>query len=96
MGACICLQYAVSLHAEDTCMAQYTIRGVSDTLDGALRAYAQRRGVSLNEATLDVLRRGLGVALEKPVYHDMDDLVGTWVDDPAFDLIPQLPRYMAS
>jgi len=39
----------------------------------------------LNRAALDALARGLGLAEERPVYHDLDDLAGTWVEDPAFD-----------
>ena len=34
---------------------------------------------------LRALERGLGLAEEQPRYHDLDDLSGTWVDDPEFD-----------
>ena len=34
---------------------------------------------------LRALERGLGLAEEQPRYHDLDDLAGTWVDDPEFD-----------
>ena len=29
--------------------------------------------------------RGLGLSNEKIYYYDLDDLAGTWVQDPAFD-----------
>ena len=66
-------------------MAQYTIRNVPNTVDRELRDLARRRGVSLNEATIDVIKRGLGVSGEPIEYHDLDDLIGSWKDDDRFD-----------
>lgn len=34
---------------------------------------------------LVALQRGLGLTDDPPIFHDMDDLVGTWVNDPEFD-----------
>jgi hypothetical protein len=31
------------------------------------------------------LERGLGLTDEPPVFHDLDDLAGTWVHDPSFE-----------
>jgi len=42
-------------------------------------------GKSLNKITIEVLMRGLGLSNEKIYYDDLDDLAGTWVQDPAFD-----------
>ncbi len=64
---------------------QYTIRGVSEKLDSLFREQAQKYGTSLNALLLDALSRGLGADQEQVVSHDMDDLVGTWVEDEAFD-----------
>jgi hypothetical protein len=33
------------------------------------------------------MQRGLGVADEPVEYHDLDDLAGTWVEDPEFDRV---------
>lgn len=66
-------------------MAQYTIRNVPEALDRELRETARKRGISLNEAALDAMRRGLGVSESFPEYHGLDDLIGTWKDDPEFD-----------
>jgi plasmid stability protein len=66
-------------------MPQYTIRRVPESVDAELRRRAHRRGVSLNEATLEAIRRGLGMAGDEIVYHDLDDLAGTWVPDDDFD-----------
>jgi hypothetical protein len=63
---------------------QYTIRGVPAHVDATCRKLAKGE-TSLNHTLLILLQKGLGMA-DKPVrHHDMDDLVGTWVDDPEFD-----------
>lgn len=64
---------------------QYTIRRVPSRIDQELRRKAREEQRSLNEMALRALERGLGLAEEQPRYHDMDDLAGTWVDDPEFD-----------
>jgi hypothetical protein len=64
---------------------QYTLRDIPPRVDAALRRKAKEQGVSLNRAAVQAITHGLGLSEEKPVYHDLDDLVGTWVDDPAFD-----------
>ena len=66
-------------------MVQYTIRNVPESVDRSLREEAKRCGKSLNEIALDVLRRGLGLSEEVPRYDDLDDLIGSWVADPAVD-----------
>ena len=63
---------------------QYTIRNVPAAVDRALRKQARAGGMSLNKAALEALRRGTDV--DAPVrYHDLDHLIGKWVDDPEFD-----------
>ena len=66
-------------------MQQYTIRNVPAPVDRELREIARRRGMSLNDAALDAIRRGLGMGEIDVEYHDLDDLIGTWKDDPEFD-----------
>lgn len=63
---------------------QYTIRNIPKRLDLRIRGQAEQQGVSLNKAALEVLARGVDMdpAAE---HHDLDDLAGTWIDDPAFD-----------
>ena len=78
LGACnVCMKKKHTI--------QYTLRGIPRRADDALRRMAKEQGVSLNQAALNALARGLGLDDEKPVYHDLDDLAGTWVEDPAFD-----------
>lgn len=71
-------------HAYIQCM-QYTLRNIPPALDRALRALARREGKSLNEVALRALAHALG-ADETPVRHRaLDDLAGTWRDDPEFE-----------
>ncbi len=66
-------------------MPQYTIRNIPDSLDRELRDRAGRNKTSLNDAVIDVIKRGLGVTETVHVYNDLDDLAGSWQDDEAFD-----------
>ena len=64
---------------------QYTVRGVPDRVDEALRRRAKEEGKSLNQVTVEALAAASGVA-EAPVrYHDLDSLSGTWQADPEFE-----------
>ena len=64
---------------------QYTVRFVPQRLDRALRDRARQEGKSLNSLTIQTLERGLGLSDEKVLYHDLDELAGTWVADKEFD-----------
>lgn len=66
-------------------MPQYTIRNIPDSVDRELRARARKSGKSLNEAAIEALKRGVGVAGTDQVYDDLDDLVGSWRHDEEFD-----------
>ena len=52
-------------------------------MDQALRDRARREGQSLNSVLLEALAAGAGLVREPVVHDDLDDLVGTWVEDPA-------------
>ncbi len=64
---------------------QYTLRNVPPRVDQRIREVAEQYGSSLNQAALEALSRGLGLETEPVIHHDLDDLAGTWVADPAFD-----------
>jgi len=66
---------------------QYTIRGVPAHLDCVLRERAAKYGKSLNTVAVEAMEEGLGLTENVRRYHDLDDLAGTWVDDPDFDAI---------
>jgi len=64
---------------------QYTLRKVPKQIDQALRQRAKEEQRSLNEVTIEVIERGLGIRGNPIRHHDLDDLIGTWIDDPKFD-----------
>ena len=66
-------------------MPQYTIRNIPDSVDRELRERTRRSGMSLNDAVVDAIKRGLGLVDTDQTYDDLDDLVGTWQNDEAFD-----------
>jgi len=64
---------------------QYTVRSVPEDVDRQLRERAKKEGKSLNEIVLAALALAAGHGNGKIVYHDLDEFIGTWVEDPAFD-----------
>jgi len=66
---------------------QYTIRGIPAFVDRALRARARREGRSLDDVVQEALRAWAGEGPEQPLQHDLDDLIGTWEEDRAFDAV---------
>lgn len=66
-------------------MSQYTIRNVPESIDRELRRCAKRSGKSLNAAVIEAIKRGLGATDADQTYDDLDDLIGTWQHDRAFD-----------
>ena len=64
---------------------QHTLRRVSERVDEELRRRADEERISLNEVAVQALARGLGLSDQPVRHHDLDDLAGTWVEDPEFD-----------
>ena len=64
---------------------QYTLRKVPPQVDRALRQKAREERRSLNDVALEALECGLGLTGKPVRHHDLDDLAGTWVQDPEFD-----------
>jgi hypothetical protein len=63
---------------------QYTIRGVPESLDAALRKQAQQEGLSLNEVVLRRLSRSLGEPPRRKT-RDLAFLRDGWKPDSNFD-----------
>jgi hypothetical protein len=63
---------------------QYTIRGIPNEVDRALRQKAARQKRSLNQVIVDELTEATLGARRKI---DLSDVTGGWVHDPAFDEI---------
>jgi hypothetical protein len=64
---------------------QYTIRGIPPAIDNALRQRARAAGKSLNEAAVDALTEGSGMAGSRQKRRDLRDIAGTWKADKAVD-----------
>jgi hypothetical protein len=62
---------------------QYTIRGIPAAVDAALRHRARAAGVSLNEAAVDALAEGSGMAGSRRKRRDLGDIAKTWKADKA-------------
>lgn len=59
-------------------MKQITVRGVPPELAKALSKEKQRRGVSLNQTILDLLKQSLGISREVSFDNGLSKLAGTW------------------
>ncbi len=64
---------------------QYTIRGIPVAVDQALRERARAADKSLNEAAIEALAEGAGVAGAPRKRRDLGDIAGTWKTDKAVD-----------
>ena len=64
---------------------QYTIRAVPAAIDRALRRRAKKEAKSLNAVTVEVLARGLELEAKAVEHTELDGLIGSWQEDPAFD-----------
>ena len=65
---------------------QYTIRSVPEAIDRAVRQRAKREAKSLNAVVVEALARGLELDAKPAEHTDLDYLIGTWREDPGFDL----------
>jgi hypothetical protein len=64
---------------------QYTIRAVPRAVDLALRRRAKEEAKSLNTVVVEALARGLELDARPKMHADLDALIGSWQEDPAFD-----------
>ena len=68
-----------------TMSIQHTIRSVPPAVDRALRRRARLTEKSLNAVLIETLARGLELDAKPQEHTDLDALIGTWQEDPAFD-----------
>lgn len=67
-------------------MIRYTLRDIPEELDLLVREKAVQQNTSINKAVISLIQKGLGKEEKRAVsYHDLDDLSGTWKEDPDFD-----------
>ena len=65
-------------------MSGITLRNIPPKLQELIRKRASKDGLSLNKAVLRMLEEASGQRRPaRELYHDLDDLAGTWSDDEA-------------
>jgi len=64
---------------------QYTIRGIPEAIDSAVRERAKAEGKSLNEVAVEALADGLGLGEGDVVRRDLSEVAGTWKRDAAVE-----------
>jgi plasmid stability protein len=64
---------------------QYTIRGVPEAVNKALRERARVAGKSLNDTAIEALTDGSGMSGIRRRRRDLGDIAGTWKADKDFD-----------
>ena len=81
-GACtFCYHVGMKQQAREI---QYTVRGIPQEVDRALRRKAAQRKLSLNQIIVEELTAGTTAVRKRADFHD---IAGQWTPDPAFDEI---------
>jgi len=63
----------------------YIIRAVPPDLDRVLQSHAKAQGKNFDTVLVETLARGLELDAKLLEHTDLDDLIGSWQEDPAFD-----------
>lgn len=58
--------------------SNFNLRGVPSEVMNQLKREAKRLHTSVNVLILKMIERGLGFTSDKPIYHDLDHLAGSW------------------
>jgi plasmid stability protein len=59
-------------------MGYLTVRNIPTDISKALRSETRRRGKSLNQTAIDLLRQALGLSWDPPQTNGLEKLAGTW------------------
>lgn len=78
-----CMQERAKNAITPRASSNVTLRGLDPELRSALDAEAARLGMSLNALILQTLRSSLGLAYSIQLFHDLDDLAGSWSAEEA-------------
>ena len=62
-------------------MSYLTVRNVPVEVAEALQKEKLRRGNSLNQTVIDLLKKALGLGWEPPIQNGLEKLAGTWSQD---------------
>jgi hypothetical protein len=58
--------------------SNFNLRGIPSEVMDLLKQEAKRLQTSVNVLILKMIERGLGFTNERPVFHDLDHLAGSW------------------
>lgn len=58
--------------------SNFNLRGIPSEVMQLLKREAKRLHMSVNALALKMIERGLGITHERPSYHDLDHLAGSW------------------
>ena len=61
---------------------QYTLRNIPPRLDALIRAKAKEENRSINDVSIEALARTFGLLGEPIKHRDLQDMAGTWREDP--------------
>ena len=64
---------------------QYTLRQIPRAVDERLQRKTRGGGKNLNQTAGDVLTAGQALSGEDVLHHDLDFMVGIWIEDSAFE-----------
>jgi hypothetical protein len=78
-------------------VTQLTIRGFDRELERRIRNLARSKGISLNQAVLQLLKKGAGLPnlqSESNVIGDsLDDLAGTWTEEEEAEFLKAIEPF---
>jgi plasmid stability protein len=63
------------------------IQNIPRQIDEALRARAQAQGKTVDQVAIEAMETGLGLNAQQQKKRDLNDVAGTWVEDPVFDQV---------
>ena len=70
-------------------MKAITLRKLPPELVKTIRQKAEEKGMSINKAVISLLEEGTGLRDKKkgnkPIYHDLDALAGSWTKEEALE-----------
>lgn len=63
----------------------FNLRGVDSHIMAMLKTTAEKQNTSINFLILKCIEQGLGYThtINRPIYHDLDSLAGTWNENDA-------------
>ena len=80
-------------------MKAITLRNLPPEIAKTIRTKAQREGVSINKAVIQLLEEGVGPRSKakggKARYHELDDLAGSWTKEEAGEFDKALGKQRA-